>query len=165
MSWSATNPNLCQDEQSFHRSPIPIHIRNAWRHWCCARKTCLFRDIVPPFILSNIYSNSVGQERCHRTAVQCVWCNLRTFRTETGLPRPDACNALRRASRDTRVRLTTCTASSLAGDIWPRIMEDELRLAARKVEQHLCKVAVCPRKPLPGVGSRVVDIDGLVDQS
>jgi hypothetical protein len=44
-------------------------------------------------------------------------------------------------------------------------MEDELRLAAREVEEHLCKVAVHPGEPRPCVGRRVVDVDRLVDQS
>ena len=53
----------------------------------------------------------------------------------------------------------------LAGHVAPAIVEDELRFALRKVEKHLRKVAVGPGKPLPRVRGRVVDVDGLVNET
>ena len=53
---------------------------------------------------------------------------------------------------------------SLAGRVRLAVLENQVRLALREVEEHLCEVAVRPRKPRACVGA-VVDVDGLVDES
>lgn len=55
-------------------------------------------------------------------------------------------------------------SNSLPGSVRLPILEDETRLALRKVQQHLGKVAVCPREPRPSVRP-VVDVDRLVDEA
>ncbi len=53
---------------------------------------------------------------------------------------------------------------SLAGRVRLAILEDQVRLALREVEEHLSEVAVCPREPWAGVLT-IVDGDGFVDEA
>ena len=53
---------------------------------------------------------------------------------------------------------------SLARNVRLVVVEDQVRLAAREVEQHLGEVAVRPCEPRAGVRA-VIDVDRLVDQA
>ena len=53
---------------------------------------------------------------------------------------------------------------SLAWNVRLIVVEDQMRLAACEVEQHLREVAVRPREPRAGVRA-VVDVDRLVDET
>ena len=53
---------------------------------------------------------------------------------------------------------------SLAGRVRLAVLENQVRLALREVEEHLGEVAVRPREPRACVGA-VVDGDGLVDET
>lgn len=55
-------------------------------------------------------------------------------------------------------------ALSLAWNVWFIVVEDQMRLAACEVEQHLREVAVRPREPRAGVCA-VVNVDRLVDET
>ena len=61
---------------------------------------------------------------------------------------------------DTRIR-----PSLLPGYVRLPVFEDQLRLAAREVQKHLCEVAICPGEPWPCVRSRVVNVDRLVNEA
>ena len=53
--------------------------------------------------------------------------------------------------------------ASLAGRVRLAVLENQVRLALREVEEHLCEVAVRPCEPWASVVTAIVDVDGFVD--
>ena len=53
--------------------------------------------------------------------------------------------------------------ASLAGRVRLAVLENQVRLALREVEEHLCEVAVRPCEPRTRVTRRAVDRLTLVD--
>jgi len=43
--------------------------------------------------------------------------------------------------------------------------QDEARLSISQIQDHFCKVAICPRKPTSSVGRGLIDGLGLVDET